>query len=220
MMRRILLVALMLLAPLSRAGAQATPEQRIDAARQQAARAGVPVSLLDAKVAEGRAKGVPMDRIAAAIEHRLGSLERARDAMASGPRPPALTPADLNVGADALDAGVDPGALGTLARAAAADRRAVAIAVLTELVQEGLASDVALQRVTQALARGPDALRQLPGENGNGHGQARRGPPDERGPANAVTHGNRGQGGGGPPASVPGRSGGNGNGHGKGHGRP
>src|SRR5206468_197636 len=82
--------------------------------------------------------------------------QRARDAMGGGPRPPALTPADLNVGADALDAGVDPAALGRLAREAGADRRTVAIAVLTQLVQEGMASEQALARVTAALARDPD----------------------------------------------------------------
>jgi hypothetical protein len=217
-MRRFVLAALLLFAPLSWAAAQGTPEQRIAAARQRAATAGIPVSLLDGKVAEGRAKGVPMDRIAGAVERRLASLQRARDAMGGGARPPALTPADLNVGADALDAGVEPSALGRLAREAGADRRSVAIAVLTQLVQEGMASEQALARVTAALARDPDALRRLPGEaKGGGQGQARRGPPDVRGRANAAAHGGQANGGG-PPASVPGASG---RGHGRGHeGKP
>jgi len=208
-MRRIVLAALLLFAPLSWAAGQGTPEQRIAAARQRATAAGIPVSLLDGKVAEGRAKGVPMDRIAAAVERRLASLQRARDAMVGGARPPALTPSDLNVGADALDAGVEPAALGRLAREAGADRRAVAIAVLTQLVQQGMASEQALARVTAALARDPDALRRLPGEargGGQGQGEARRGPPDGRGPANAVTHGGQARGGG-PPTSVPGAAG-------------
>jgi hypothetical protein len=217
-MRRLILTTALLLAPLSWAGAQ-TPAQRIQAARQHAAQAGIPVALLDSKVAEGHAKGVPDDRIAFAVERRLASLQRARDAMAGQPPAVTLTPADLNVGADALEAGVDPGVLGRLAREAAPDRRAVAIAVLTELVQQGLASETALQRVTAALARGPDELRRLPGET---HGQsaehaaARRGPPDVRGPANAAAHGGR-AGGGGPPASVPG-PGDQGRGRGKGRG--
>jgi hypothetical protein len=163
LMRRFVLAALLLLAPLSGADAQGTPEQRIAAARQRASTAGIPVSLLDGKVAEGRAKGIPPDRIAAAVERRLASLQRARDAMGGGARPP-LTPADLNVGADALDAGVEPAALSRLAREAGADRRTVAIAVLTQLVQEGMASEEALARVIAALARDPDALRRLPGE--------------------------------------------------------
>ena len=211
-MRRFVLAALLLFAPLSWAAAQGTPEQRIAAARQRASTVGIPVSLLDGKVAEGRAKGVPMDRIAAAVERRLASLQRARDAMGGGARPPALTPADLNVGADALDAGVEPAALGRLAREAGADRRTVAIAVLTQLVQDGMASEQALARVTAALARNPDELRRLPGEaNAAAQGQARRGPPDVRGTANAAAHGGQANGGG-PPTSVPGASG-------KGHGR-
>jgi len=217
-MRRLILTALMLLAPLSWAGAQ-TPAQRIQAARQQAAQAGIPVSLLDGKVAEGHAKGVPDDRIAMAVERRLGSLQRARAAMSGV----AVTPADLNVGADAVEAGVDGGVLGRLARAAAADRRAVAIAVLTELVQQGMASEVALQRVTAALASGSEALRRLPGDQGVAHGraQAPHGPPDVRGPANAAAHGGRAGAGGGPPASVPGPGGhGRGKGNGNGNGKP
>ena len=159
-----------------------------------------------------------MDRIATAVERRLASLQRARDAMGAGARPPALTPADLNVGADALDAGVEPSALGRLAREAGANRRTVAIAVLTQLVQEGMASEQALASVTAALARDPDALRRLPGEargggQGQGQGQARRGPPEGRGTTNAAAHGGQANGGG-PPASVPGASG---KGHGRGH---
>ena len=199
-MTRLLLAAALLLAPLSAAAGQGTPEQRIEAARQQAASAGIPVSLLDGKVAEGRAKGVPADRIAAAVERRLGSLERAREAMGGGTRPPALSAADLGVGADALDAGVEPAALGRLAREAGADRRTVAIAVLTQLVQEGMPSAQALARVTAALARGPDELRRLPGEaHGQGRGQGQE-------------HGR------GPPASTPG-AGGKGIPANQGHGR-
>ncbi|HEX6747126.1 MAG TPA: hypothetical protein VF092_07485 [Longimicrobium sp.] len=211
-MRRLTLTALLLLLPLSWAGAQ-TPAQRMQAARQRASQVGIPVALLESKIAEGRAKGVAEDRIAAAVERRLASLQRARGAMAGQP-PVALTGADLNVGADAIEAGVEPGVLGRLARAAAPDRRAVAIAVLTELVQQGLASEVALQRVTTALARGPEALRRLPGEQGAAHGQAQapHGPPDVRGRANATAHGGQANGGG-PPASVPGA------GRGRGHGR-
>jgi hypothetical protein len=226
MMKRVLLTAIFLLSPLSWAHAQGDPAQRIQAARQRAGQVGIPVALLDTKVAEGHAKGVPADRIAAAVERRLASLERARAAMTAGARVP-MTGADLNVGADALEAGVDPGVLGRLARTAAADRRAVAIAVLSELVSQGLSSEQALARVTAALARGPEALRQLPGEakaggaspNASATGQAasaRRGPPDVRGPANAAAHGGR-AGAGGPPSTVPGPGG---KGRGRGHGKP
>lgn len=236
-MKGVILAAVLLLSPLSWAVAQGNPAQRIEAARQRAAQAGIPVALLDGKVTEGRAKNVPEERIATAVERRLGSLERARTAMRAGARPPALTPTDLSVGADALESGVDPAVLGRLAQAAAPGSRAQAIAVLTQLVQRGVASEQALARVTAALANGPEALRQLPGEdpsegpgssrgnanpgrgnsNGNASGNARRGPPDTRGPANAAGRGGRAGAGGGPPSSVPGPRG-KGRGHGQGQG--
>jgi hypothetical protein len=204
MIRRILLATLLILSPFTAAGAQGTPEQRILAARRQAEQAGIPVELLNTKVDEGRAKGVPMDRIAMAVERRLASIARARDAM-GGPRA-GLSPQDLSVGADALDVGVAPAALRQLSAAAPADRRAIAIAALTQLVQGGASSERALQQVSAALAGGAEALRRLPGEaNGAASGQ-RRGPPPGRGPGEAGGRGNgRGRGGGGgPPASVPG----------------
>jgi hypothetical protein len=177
------------------------PQQRIDAARRRAESAGIPVALLDSKVAEGRAKGVPMDRIAVAVERRLGALSRAREAMAGAPRNAPVSSADLSVGADAIEAGVDPGALGRLAAAAPGDRRAVAIAVLTELVSQGESSERALARVSAALQRGPDALRRLPGEAASERSRG-NGPPPGRG--NQGQGGARGRGQGGPPAAVPG----------------
>lgn len=144
--------------------------QRIEAARRRAESAGIPVSLLDSKIAEGRAKGVPVDRLAAAVEQRLLFLTRAREAM-GGERP---SPSDLSVGADALAAGVSGDALQEVARAAPADRRAVAIAVLQQLVQQGELPEQASVRVRVALAQGPDALRNLPGR-GNGLQKGRRG---------------------------------------------
>lgn len=177
------------------------PQQRIDAARRRAESAGIPVALLDSKVAEGRAKGVPMDRIAVAVERRLGALSRAREAMAGAPRNAPVSSADLSVGADAIEAGVEPGALGRLAAAAPGDRRAVAIAVLTELVSQGESSERALARVSAALQRGPDALRRLPGEAASERSQGKGPPPGHgnQGKGNA-----RGRGQGGPPAAVPG----------------
>ncbi|HEV2148010.1 MAG TPA: hypothetical protein VGR37_11460, partial [Longimicrobiaceae bacterium] len=123
-MKRILFAALLLLCAPLPALAQdvASPAQRIEAARRTAESAGIPASLLENKVAEGRAKGIPMARIAAAVEQRLALLTRARDAMAGEVRGP-LAPTDLRVGADALAAGVSPETLGTLARSAPGDRR-------------------------------------------------------------------------------------------------
>src|SRR5262245_20385192 len=74
------------------------PQDRIDVALARARQVGVPVTLLESKVAEGKAKGVPLDRIAAAVEHREASLERAREAMKGQER---IGDGDLVVGADA-----------------------------------------------------------------------------------------------------------------------
>ncbi|HEV2736594.1 MAG TPA: hypothetical protein VGV85_17230 [Longimicrobiaceae bacterium] len=181
-MKRIPFIAvLLLLAPLSLgAQGQGDPAQRIEAARRRADATGIPVSLLDLKVAEGRAKGASADRIAGAVEIRLSLLSRAREAMAGAGR--ALSASDLSAGADALSAGVSTEALGSLTRSAPGDRRAVAIAVLAQLVQEGDGSDRALERVRLALAN-PETLRTLPGQvrRGNGNGNA-NGPKGEQGP--------------------------------------
>jgi hypothetical protein len=199
------LVAALLALP-SAAGAQ-DPQQRIDAARQRAEAGGIPVALLDSKVAEGRAKGVPMDRIAVAVERRLATLSRARDAMAGAPRAAPVSAADLSVGADALEAGVEPAVLGRLTVAAPANQRAQAIAMLAELVAGGESSERALARVTAALTRGPEALRKLPGEAASEQGQGRgnaNAPPGRGNNGRGNNAGGRGRGQGGPPASVPG----------------
>jgi hypothetical protein len=169
-MKRILFIAVLLvLAPLSLgAQGQGDPAQRIEAARRRADATGIPVALLDLKVAEGRAKGIPADRIAGAVEIRLSLLSRAREAMAAAGRG-TLTAADLSAGADALAAGVSTEALGSLTRSAPGDRRAVAIAVLAQLVQEGDGSERALERVRLALAN-PETLRTLPGQVRRGNG--------------------------------------------------
>ncbi|HST58452.1 MAG TPA: hypothetical protein VLK84_07190 [Longimicrobium sp.] len=195
------LVAALLALP-SAAGAQ-DPQQRIDAARQRAEAGGIPVALLDSKVAEGRAKGVPMDRIAGAVERRLATLSRARDAMAGAPRTAPVSAADLSVGADALEAGVEPAVLGRLTVAAPGNQRAQAIAMLAELVAGGESSDRALARVTAALSRGPEALRNLPGEAASERGRGNA-PPGRGNNGRGNNAGGRGRGQGGPPASVPG----------------
>lgn len=170
--------------------AQQTPETRIEAAKRRAQAGGVPVALLESRVAEGRAKGVPMDRIAAAVERRATSLLRAQDAM-RGAR--SVTSADLSAGADAVEAGIGEAPLReVITRARAADRP-VAIAVLTYLHREqGLPVSQALARVTAALGSGSEALRNLPTQaRGNPNGGQGGGRPEGVGQ------------GGGPPAGVP-----------------
>jgi hypothetical protein len=158
--RKILLVTLALAATPTAASAQ-SPEARIDAARARLTAAGIPAALLDGRVAQGRAKGVAMERIAASVERRAASLTVARQAMA--PRRD-LTAADLDAGADAVEAGIPTADLHALTELVHGADRAVAIAVLAQLHRDGLPAAQALERVTAALGKGPDALRTLPAQ--------------------------------------------------------
>jgi hypothetical protein len=167
-MKMRILVALAALAVPAMSQAQ-TPEERIEAARAKAAAAGVPVSLIEAKIAEGLAKGVPMERLAAAVERREAALERAQLAMSRGGED--VETAELGVGADALGAGVSEAVLAEIAATTEGSRRSVAVAALTQLVAAGHVPEQALARVTEALARGDDALASLPEQ------ASRRGPP-------------------------------------------
>jgi len=171
------LTAALLLAPAalpaqdSTAASQPAAQARIDAALSAAAQAGVPASLLERKLAEGKAKGVPMDRIAAAVEQRLQALSEAHGALMDAGLT-STTEGELSVAADAVQAGVSHSSLVTLSRGAPDGSRAVAIAVLGDLVAAGQASSQALARVEGALERGPEALANLSAETGSGNGEA------------------------------------------------
>jgi len=169
------------------------PQERINTAIARARQVGVPVALLESKVAEGKAKGVSMERIAAAVEKREAALERASQALRGRPE---VGAADLAVSADALESGVSEAVLRAIAETAPRERRAVAIAALTQLVELGHVPEAALERVRDALKRGPDALANLPAEAGAAPGRG-NGPPETPGSAG------RGRGTPGPPAGVP-----------------
>ena len=128
-----------------------TPQARIDAAMQAAVRAKVPVSLLESKIAEGEAKQVPQERIAAAVEARVAALIKASEAM-SRSSIKTMTEGELAVAADALQAGVSAEALIEISQSAPAERRVVAVAVLTDLVRIGEKPEPAVARVQAALA--------------------------------------------------------------------
>ena len=184
------------------------PQDRINTALARAKQVGIPVALLEAKIAEGKAKGVSLDRIAAAIERRETTLEHASRVMKGQP---GNGDAELSVAADAIDSGVSDTVLRAIAESAPRDRRAVAIAALTQLVQLGHVPETALDRVKDALKRGPEALLNLPAEAGpkdkgnkDNQGPPRVGPPDatgNRGSGNGGSGGGGGQSG--PPTSVP-----------------
>jgi hypothetical protein len=87
------------------------------------------------------------------------------------------TRAELSAGADAVEAGIPPHILGRIVSAARSSDRAVAMAVLTYLHrEEGIPVEAALDRVTAAMAQGPQALRDLPARSAAAAATARRGP--------------------------------------------
>jgi tetratricopeptide (TPR) repeat protein len=170
------------------------PQDRINTGLARARQVGIPVALLESKIAEGKAKGVSLERIAAAVERREAALEKAQQALRGQPD----ATSSLSVGADAVESGVSEAVLKAVADSAPRDRRNVAIAALTELVLQGHVPEAALERVREALKRGPDALANLPAEAA----AARRG-----GAGAAGQRGGAGGGGAGtepgPPAGVP-----------------
>lgn len=193
---RIAFVGAALLIVLMRADAMAqTTQERIDAATAHAREAGIPVTLLESKVAEGKAKGIPMDRIAAAVERREATLEKASQALRGRSD---VGAADLSVAADAVESGVSAAVLNAIAASAPRDRRVVAIAALTELVREGHVPEAALEQVKDALKRGPDALANLPAQAAAGQGRSAG---QSSAPGSDARQGRGGAQG--PPASVP-----------------
>ena len=164
------------------------PQDRINTALARAQQVGIPVALLESKIAEGKAKGVSLERIAAAVERRAAALEHAMQAV-KGSEP--VAPMELGVAADAIEGGVSVVVLQAVREAAPRERRAVAIAALTHLVAAGHVPEAALERVREALARGPEALLNLPAEASTGRG----------GPPPALGRGRDGAAG--PPAGVP-----------------
>jgi hypothetical protein len=206
MKRQIVLTAafaFLVLAPVTADAQRAgTPAQRIEDAKARAAQAGIPTELLDARIAEGRAKGVAEDRIAQAVERRANGLAQAQDAMSRQGR--RATTAELSAGADAIEAGVDGSSLRIVIQAARDEERPVALAVLGELVRQGLPVGEALNRVTLALQKRGDALANLPHQAAAERGgrPAGAGPPAGVGGRPDGASVPRG-GAGGPPVGVP-----------------
>lgn len=139
-----------------------TPQARIDAAMTAAAQAQIPAELIESKIAEGQAKGVAMARIATAVEARVAGLIRASEALKRS-NVEAQSSGDLSVTADALEAGVSEDAVIRISRDAPAERRAVAVAVLADLVRLGHPVDHAFSRVSAAV-RSSAALANLNAE--------------------------------------------------------
>jgi hypothetical protein len=127
-----------------------SPQARIDAAMQAAAKAKVPTSLLESKVEEGQAKRVPQERIAAAVEARAKALIDAKQTFNRADIETTST-GELAVAADAIQAGVKKDVLIEAYENTPPGRRVVAVAVLTDLVRLGASSDQAFARVNSAV---------------------------------------------------------------------
>ena len=172
-MRRILMIAAFgLLTPaavVAQTEAQTTAEARMQAAIDHALTVGVPVAMLESKIAEGRAKGVSMDRIAAAVEHRAEVLARVQTAFNA--RRDAVSQGELTAAADAHERGVSVEKITELSARAGNDR-AAALTVLADLVAKGTVPEHALLRVQAALSGGASELARMGGAEARGNAAA------------------------------------------------
>lgn len=153
---------------------------------------GLPSGTVLGKALEGAAKGIPPERVVAAVSRHADRLRRATGLLPEGTGPHGLVAA-----ADALQRGVPDDAVRELG-ARAGDGTPEALVVLGDLAEAGVPVDRALEVVTEALAQGrrgqgllgmPAAVRRL----------TRQGTPPARA-ARAVTRALAGKG---PPSGVP-----------------
>jgi len=116
----------------------ASVQQVVDSARS----AGLPTEPLVQKALEGGTLGASGERIIAAVEALHGQLGRARDALGGS-----ASDAELIAAAGALRAGLPPGALRRLQSLRSGRPLVVPIAVLTDLVAEGVPAEQATRSV-------------------------------------------------------------------------
>jgi hypothetical protein len=116
----------------------ASVQQVVDSARS----AGLPTEPLVQKALEGGTLGASGERIIAAVEALHGQLGRARDALGGN-----ASDAELTAAAGALRAGLPPVALRRLQSLRSGRPLVVPIAVLTDLVAEGVPAEQATRSV-------------------------------------------------------------------------
>jgi hypothetical protein len=113
---------------------------------------GLPTEPLVQKALEGSTMGASGDRIRAAVEGLFGQLGRAREALGHS-----ASEAELTAGAGALRAGLSPVSLQELHRLRYRQSLAVPIAVLADLVAEGVPAAQATREVFELAREGrPD----------------------------------------------------------------
>ena len=177
-MRKILLLAIALLAPLPvraqstaqdqaalaalRTSMSASAYASLTAAINDARRRGLPTEPLITKAQEGAAKNVPGDRIVIAVRLTMDRLERAQVLLRGSVSP---TDAEISAVADALQRGVPEDAITRLA-AAAGGRASIALSAhaLADLIGHGvpLAIGVEVMNAWRAQGADPARLKEIP----------------------------------------------------------
>jgi hypothetical protein len=126
----------------------ASVQQVVDSARRD----GLPTEPLVQKALEGSTLGASDERIVAAVVALRGQLGRAREALGGK-----ASEAELTTAAGALRAGLPPTALRRLQSLRSGRPLVVPIAVLTDLVAEGVPAEQATQSVLDLAREGrPD----------------------------------------------------------------
>jgi len=160
----------------------------------------LPAHALEQRALKFAAKGVEPALIARSIEQQEDRMEKAKDALDNGRKP---SSDEIEAGAEAMRQGVDGTAVSELAKSAPSGRSlAVPLFVIGSLVDRGLPSDDALQRVLAKLqSRASDSeIEQIP--EGLGPTQGNR-PATAGRPANPGKALGTAKAGAGPPAGVP-----------------
>jgi hypothetical protein len=145
---------------------RADAQSRIETSIEHAMTVGIPVSLLESKIAEGKAKGVSMTRIAAAVEHRLEVLTRAQAALSAHGE--AVATAELAAAANAMEAGANKDNVREVRESAAPEQRPAALTLLAELIADGRLPAQAVAGVQTAIDAQSATLLRLQGQGGAG----------------------------------------------------
>lgn len=136
------------------------------------------VAALENRALKYAARGIAPADVERAVSQHADRMMRSREAIESA-RAARASGEEIDAGAEAMRQGVDGAAVSELAKTAPAGRSlAVPLFVLGQLVERGLPSDDALERVRERLtARASDRdLERMPGDAGRERG-------GERGPA-------------------------------------
>jgi hypothetical protein len=166
----------------------------------------LPAAALENRALKFAARGVPANEIEKSVNAQADRMQKTKDAIEKS-RGKKADGDEVEAGAEAMRKGVDGTKVSELAKSAPSGRSlAVPLFVIGSLVDRGLPSDAALQRVNEKLqARASDReLQQLPGSVAAAHKPAQTGqdlaatkrPAGVGRPATA-----------GPPAGVPGNAG-------------